>query len=177
MDPAVEARTRLFLQHQEMFFGFLRALVRSRHDAEDLLQELGVRVIAHPEAPLDPAVFPGWCRGVARNLVLHHWRSQRRDRHLPDKMIAAIDLAYADADTECEMWALRRRALGECLDRLAGKARELVVLTYVNDLSSEQVAQRWNRNAASVRVTLSRVRQALLKCVKRRLEHAVPRPS
>ncbi len=70
-----ESLSQLFLQHRFMLMSYLRALVRDPNDAEDLFQEVGLRVMHSESVPTDPSQFAAWCRGVARNLVLHYWRN------------------------------------------------------------------------------------------------------
>src|ERR1043166_9366428 len=57
---------------------FARSLMPSPEDASDLLQEVGVVVLASDDAPTDAREFLYWCRGIAHNLARHHWRAARK---------------------------------------------------------------------------------------------------
>jgi RNA polymerase sigma factor (sigma-70 family) len=104
--------SQLFLQHRFMLMSYLRALVRDPNDAEDLFQEVGLRVMHSDGVPTDPSQFAAWCRGVARNLVLHHWRSKRRSRvEVSERWLDALDLAYRHVDPASDL-ACRRMAAG-----------------------------------------------------------------
>src|SRR6185503_6070181 len=76
---AQEHIARLFLKHQDLLRAYIRGLLRDPHAADDLFQEVGVRVLSHAHSPEDPGEFVPWCRGIARNMLLHHWRSERRN--------------------------------------------------------------------------------------------------
>jgi RNA polymerase sigma-70 factor (ECF subfamily) len=60
---------------------FLRTRTRTEADADDLLQEVFVRI--HQALPVlrDPARLQGWVYRIARNAVIDHYRARRE--HLP----------------------------------------------------------------------------------------------
>jgi RNA polymerase sigma-70 factor (ECF subfamily) len=170
-----EGRSRLFLQAQHLLLGYLVALVRDPSDAEDLLQEVGVVALTRADAPTDPAKFAAWCRGIARNLALHHWRAQRRRAAMPSEaVLALVEQAYAEADVHRDAWERRRRALARCFAKLGAHARELLGLRYVDELSADEIARRKRKTGVSIRMKLMRVRRALLRCMDRVLQE---RPS
>jgi RNA polymerase sigma-70 factor (ECF subfamily) len=169
-EPAKDGRARLYVGHQRMLRAYLLALVRNGADADDLLQEVAVQILSAREPETDPARFGAWSRGVARNVVLHHWRSRQRSREAPsEQYLALVERAYAEADSVNEAWSTRHRALATCLERLGPGERELLALRYVEDLSSEVVAARTRRSPSGVRMALLRLRERLLRCVEQRL--------
>jgi RNA polymerase sigma-70 factor (ECF subfamily) len=90
--------------------------------------------------PTDPAQFAAWCRGVARNLVLHHWRSKRRNRvEMSERLLDALELAYRHVDTSPDLESQRAAALGECLGQLPPRTRELVRRRYFENQSSAEI--------------------------------------
>ena len=120
--------------------------------------------------PIDPGQFPGWCRGVARNVVLHHWRDRKKTVTSPSAgFLEAVELAYQEGDSKEDDMDLRRRALRECLKQLPETSRNLLELRYVRRAPSEEVARTLGRSAAGVRMALMRVRQALSACIEGRM--------
>ena len=61
-------------------------------------------------------------------------------------------------------------ALRKCLGELKADSRELLLARYRGEESISQLAAKLNRSVGGLRVTLSRLRNALLKCIERRLE-------
>jgi RNA polymerase sigma-70 factor (ECF subfamily) len=172
-EARMEKRSILFLRHQRMVRAFIRSLVPSLADAEDLLQEVGVQVLNQGEDAMDPQIFPAWCRGVARNVVLHHWRSRYRSRETPrEEYIDLVERIYAQTDGDVESWNERHVALMECVQKLDPADRDLLALRYAEDLTSDAIAERQSRSAAAVRKTLERLREGLRRCIERRLEIA-----
>jgi RNA polymerase sigma-70 factor (ECF subfamily) len=60
---------------------FLRARTRTPADAEDLLQEVFVRIQKRLPGLREPARLQGWVYRIARNTVVDHYRQRRQ--HLP----------------------------------------------------------------------------------------------
>lgn len=165
-----EEVARQFLRHQQMVQDYIYSLVRDPHDSDDLFQEVGVRVLAKAVPPRNPEDFPSWCRGIARNLVLHHWRSKRRGTSLlKERFLRAVETAYQESENEADLLNLKRRALNECLKKLPEPSRDLLEMRYVRGAPSHVIAERIRQSAAGVRMTLMRIRQALDSCIQSRL--------
>jgi RNA polymerase sigma-70 factor (ECF subfamily) len=165
-----EARARLFLRYQRMLRAFIRTLVANAQDAEDLLQEVGVIILKSGNQAMDPGEFRRWSRGVARNVMLHYWRSRRRSREVPsDRYVELIDAAYARIESETDLWNARGRALADCLGGLDESSRQLLHQRYVRNLPSEAIGREVGKSAVAVRKTLERVRDALLRCIEARV--------
>ena len=60
---------------------FLRARTSSEADADDLLQDVFVRIHQRLPGLREPAKLEGWVYRIARNAVIDHYRTRRK--HLP----------------------------------------------------------------------------------------------
>ncbi len=75
--------------------GFLRARVRTEADADDLLQDVFVRIQRRLPELRDPARLQGWVYRIARNAVVDHYRT-RKDHDPLDLVPEAEDPAGRD---------------------------------------------------------------------------------
>jgi hypothetical protein len=64
-----EKLVRLFMKRQGMLREFILCRVPGPDDADDILQEVTVVVMAKSEVPREPEKLPSGSRGVARNVV------------------------------------------------------------------------------------------------------------
>jgi RNA polymerase sigma-70 factor (ECF subfamily) len=64
---------------------FLRARARSAADADDLLQEVFVRIQRRLPELREPAKLQGWVYRIARNVVVDHYRSRRESVPLAEE--------------------------------------------------------------------------------------------
>jgi len=149
-----------FVRHRWQLLRYVQSLIASREDAADLSQELGVVVLAHDDAPADAREFLHWCRGIAHNLALHHWRAERRYNHLfadweadpnpPEAVALSLEETLAD-----------RQTLKRCVADLDEASRELIKLRYVDGKTSREIARIVRQSPDAVRMRIMRVREAL----------------
>ncbi len=170
---AQELIIRLLLKHQDLLRDYIRGMVRDPHAAEDLFQEVGVRVLSDAGPPEAPEEFVRWCRGVARNVLLQHWRTSRRAPKLrSEAMLEAVDRAYDEAHVEVEYWKERRALLAVCLEGLPAHSRSLLKGHYVEGRPLAELASHEGSSEGAVKMSLLRIRQALKNCVRLRLKGA-----
>lgn len=157
--------------------GFIYGMVRDMHAAEDIFQEVWLRLAAATEQKIEIHDLNKWCRGVAKNLILHHWRDQRSSNVAADsQMLDLADQALSEQDSFHERWSQRRQALVDCVQVLPAHSKELLRLKYWQGSSIAAMAGQLERSTAAVMMALSRVRQAISKCVEKRLRIAEQNP-
>jgi RNA polymerase sigma-70 factor (ECF subfamily) len=167
MADRIKALSSRFVAERHALLGFIYGMVRDLAAAEDILQEVWLRLAeaAERDEPIDD---PGkWCRGVARNLILHHWRARRTAKVVADSEL--LEIVEQALNEHHDFWAERRQALMECIDRLPEKSKQLLQMKYEQGLSFADMAERLQRSLESLKMSLCRVRQALLDCAERRL--------
>ncbi len=123
-----EEFARLFAQCHRRLFGYVRALVPNRADAEEVFQETCVVLWREFESFRPGADFLPWALAIAFNQVRSHRHRKRADRlYFNDDVLAAL------ADEQCEMtdeMQLRRDALEHCMTKLKPSDRELIDCYY-----------------------------------------------
>ncbi len=169
--PSKHRVTTEFLSTRHALMGFIMVLVRDPDDAEDIFQEVWIALASALERG-EEIENPGkWCRGVARNLALKHWRDERRSRVIPNSdWIDRFDLAFSEQEARAEYWSARQEALKRCLESLPECARDLLSLRYERGLSMAALAERLTRSVTAVTKSLSRIRALLGECVERSLK-------
>jgi RNA polymerase sigma-70 factor (ECF subfamily) len=112
-----------------------------------------------------------WCRGVARNLILRHWREQRKSPVLVDSgLLELIETSFKEQDGEREFWDRRRLALKACVEELPPRSKRVLMLKYDMGMKARDVGRMLSRSTASVLMFLSRIRRALEECSERKLK-------
>jgi RNA polymerase sigma-70 factor (ECF subfamily) len=130
---------------------FLRARSRSDQDADDLLQEVFVRVHKRLPGLREPAKLQGWIYRIAQNAVIDHYRSRRE--HLP-----------LDFEPETEDFAGRRAVdLTPALRRLVATLPEEYRVPLIrHEFQGEPLQDIAASLGLSLTATKSRVRRARL---------------
>jgi RNA polymerase sigma-70 factor (ECF subfamily) len=159
-----------FVANRHSLFGFVYGLVRNTHDAEDILQEVWVRFFAAIQRGAEIENQAAWCRGTARNLVLHYWRDRKCDLVIFDpELVDLVGLAFSEQDAHRDHWIERKQALKECLAELPDRVRRLLRMKYDDGLSAQAVSDRVAQTVDAVLKALSRARQQLRDCADRKL--------
>lgn len=155
--------TRLFAQHHASLSGFFRRRVADQGDAEDLAQEVYLRLlradgdgrgtIRNPEAYLYT---------VAVNLAGEHAALRRRapfnaeDVDRLAEQLASDECAEDDVDRERRM-----QRLADVIERLPPKPRAVLVMQYRDGLSYREIAAHLG---VSVHMVKKHVVKALALC-------------
>jgi RNA polymerase sigma-70 factor (ECF subfamily) len=175
-DERQERFLRLFLLEQGGIRAFIRATVWNRALCDDLFQEVAMVLWREldrydPERP-----FGAWARGVTAKTVLKSYRQGKRTTGaLTSDAVVALEAAFEQLSLTEEVTlslSSREEALRNCLDQLPDRSRALVRLRYSESLKAGEIAVRLASSPDAVQKALSRVRDALRKCVDRRLRAA-----
>ncbi len=162
-----------FLADRYHLMAFISGLVRDPEAAEDIFQEVWIRLAGAAESGQRIEHPPAWCRGVARNLILRRWREARGAKIVADsELIDFVDQAFEEQASDGERWRARREALVACVKGLPKRSRKVLRLKYDRGLPATAVAEATRRSVKSVFMLLSRLRRSLAECVEKKLRLA-----
>ena len=141
-----------------------------RHDdAEDLTQEIFLKVFKSLDKFNRDADFSTWLSSVARNYCIDHYRASKREKEVVVEDLLAFDLAPASSGNPHR--ALedrdRRSFLRRGLDLLPSKLREAVILRDLQGLSYQEMADRLGLPEGTVKSRINRGREELTRLLLR----------
>lgn len=146
--------------HSARVYRLAYRLTGNRHDAEDLTQEVFVRVF-RSLASYTPGTFEGWLHRITTNLFLDQVRRKARIRFepLPDQAerLASREPSPEEAFTDTRLDGAVEAALAE----LPPDFRTAVVLCDVEQLTYEEIATTLGVKIGTVRSRIHRGRSML----------------
>jgi RNA polymerase sigma-70 factor (ECF subfamily) len=158
--------TAEFLTNRENLMAYISAFVRQPDVAEDIFQEVWLKLAEADENGTVVHNSAAWCRGTAKNLIHMKWREKRVITD--ERILDTVERAFVEnADNQAA--AARLDALSTCLSALPEKARSLLQLRFDEGLRVTQIDEKLHKPYDSVRMMLSRFQQSLEECVRRRL--------
>ena len=165
-----ETLVKNLLQHKRTIEGMLTAMVGNFSMAEDLFQEVAVIMTRKRETAEEDCRFVAWARSIAINVVRDYRKKRARQKvHvLDDQTLESVSQVFANTDEE--VWDVRRQALRKCSDKLPPKERELVRRRYEEAVPVEKLAASMSTSRGAIDTALYRIRKALLNCVQLRLQ-------
>jgi RNA polymerase sigma-70 factor, ECF subfamily len=144
----------LFVTHGDLVYGTAYGLTRSRADADDVTQELFIRLPSALRGFTGPtASFPGWLRRVAVRQALMLLRAGRRRREVTVEGVASLVARRDDA--------LERLSIETALDQLSIEYRTVFLLKEVEGLDHAEIGELLDITVANSEVRLHRARRQL----------------
>jgi RNA polymerase sigma-70 factor, ECF subfamily len=165
-DPAVAWR-----ELRDPLAGFIARRVADPQDAEDVLQEVMLRIHRHGDELESADRVTAWVHAIARNAIVDYYR--RRAARPEQAAGAAADLEErADGSAGDSASEALAQELAACLrplvDRLPAKQREALVLTEFEGLTQIEAAQRLDISVSGAKARVQRgraqLRTLLLAC-------------
>ena len=172
MDDRTKEITTEFLANRQQLMSFIYGLVRDPQVAEDIFQGTWLKLANAQQQGTVIQHQAKWCRKVAKNLVLQHWRRQRNAKVVADSSLLEfldfVELAYEE--NPLQRTSDRQQALNDCVAVLPSKSKRLLALKYDEGYPLQKIAQTVDQSTAAVVKALLRLRQALSICVEKKLK-------
>jgi RNA polymerase sigma factor (sigma-70 family) len=148
----------LFERYHKRIFNFLARLAMDRELAEDLTQNVFLRIIKYRNSYREGLKFQSWIYQVARNVFSDHYQSHK-NRFSDFVDVEKIGDHMADHDETAEMDE-KEKLLQRSMAKLSEEQRELLVLTRFQQMKYEEVAAIMDTTVANIKV---KVHRAIIK--------------
>ena len=149
----------LFREHHQLVYRTAYSVTGSRHDAEDVLQTIFLRLLRRGLPPAFDDNPRGYLYRAAVNLSLNVMRT--RKRHQPvdgvERLLVAVPPPGSTTDT------FLQRRLVAALAQLKPRAVEILVLHYEHDYTDAEIAKLLGTSRGTIAVALYRARARLKK--------------
>ena len=134
-----------------MVYRLAFARTRSREEAEDVFQEVFLRLVGRRPRFDSEEHARAWLCRVTVNCARSRWRDLFRRRTVPLEEAAALAAPAPEGAEE----------LDACLERLSPDLRTVVHLYYYEGLSGPEIARILGKSESAVRMRLMRARRLL----------------
>jgi RNA polymerase sigma-70 factor, ECF subfamily len=132
----------LYVRYADDVYGYVSSIVRNAHEAEDITQDVFVKLLPAIKKYEQRAVpFAGWLLRVARNAALDHLRSWRQ---IPCDEVRVSDPGHEQVGSD------RFRSLQAAFDRLPEEQREVMVLRHITGLTPGEIAEVLDKTESSI---------------------------
>lgn len=139
--------TTIYNEYHDRVMGYIYARLRSKEDAEDLCQDIFVKVHSKLES-FDPtkASISTWIFSITRNSVIDYYRRSRpfseMDENIPEDGEIDDDLLNDETLEE----------LAAALAKLPLQLREIIVLRYYDALPLTEIAKKLNLSYGAIKI-------------------------
>lgn len=130
--------------------------------AEEITQETFVKLFTKKPGFRAKASFKTWLYTIGKNSALNYLKKHRRDLSSDREDMPDFEGDVATLEEIC-IADERKKAVHKALGKLKKEYREVLWLTYFEDMSSKESAAVMNKSVHNIHTLLTRARQALKK--------------
>jgi len=160
----------LVRENSRMLMTYLRSLVSDEAAVDDLFQETMVVAWRRMDDCDLTRPFGPLLRGIASRLVMAHFRKKKRlPLLLDEKLLERIDEKIESIHTQVgDTWEEKLQDLEQCIEALPTKYQDVIRIRYLENTSSQGVAEKLSLTREACKKRLQRARQRIADCLKRK---------
>lgn len=144
----------LFERYHKRIFNFLARMTMDREIAEDLTQNVFLRLIKYRASYREGNLFQSWIYQVARNVFSDHYQS-KKNKFSDFVSVDRVSESLEDKEESSDMEE-KEKLLQRSMAMLSEEQRELLILTRFQHLKYEEVATIMNTTVANIKVKVHR---------------------
>lgn len=145
----------LWDQYCRRLLAFIRQRVSNDADAEDILQEVFIRIHRNLCCASEWNKPESWIYTVTRNLIIDYYRRRRDWAEIPETLITEVDFEEPDAEAQLAL------SLRETIDVLPEPYRQALIMTEYQGLSQKELAEKLGLSYSGAKSRLQRARLKL----------------
>jgi RNA polymerase sigma-70 factor, ECF subfamily len=153
----------IYTQFNQALLGFIKSKVNSHHDAEDILQNVFIKVAGGVSDLNREEKLQSWIYTITRNAIIDYYRAGKKS--------LSFDENLADSITE-EEYNDSTKGLDCCLmnfvNQLPDEYRDIIIDVELNGIKQKDLAEKYDIAYPSLRSRVQRgrekLKQILLQC-------------
>ena len=158
-----EAFVRLLMEYEPRVRGFLRALLPSWSDVDEVIQEASLVAWRKFSEFEEGTEFGGWFLTIARFEALkHRTKAAKSPLVFADQLWETIAREEANDSTE-----VLTRHLEQCMQKLEPSKRQILIKAHTSGSLIRDLAQNAGKSEQAMYKIIQRLRKSLLECVNK----------
>lgn len=152
----------LFTYYYAPLCQYVYSLLKDKEDTEDVVQELFLRLWNNRRKITIEENMSGYLYKMAKNRTLNHIRFQSKYKAILEKQEGDMS-GYEDDRLESKEI---RMALYDCIDRLPGRLKEVLLLHRIKELKQKEISEKLNISIQTIKNQIWMSLQKLRKCLE-----------
>lgn len=154
------ALQKLYTLTATKLLGLITRIVNDRHEAEDILQEVFVKIWQQAHQYNGSGSAWGWICVLARHRAIDRLRSlKNRSYDSTDELPELLEQLTEINDMSDSHW------LGQCLEKLKAQPREAILLSCLKGYSHSELSAELSAPLGTVKAWIRRGLQELKQCL------------
>ena len=154
----------LLNRHKNRVFAFIMSKIKNKDLSEDIFQDTYVKVVnsLHKGKYNEEGKFLPWVMRIAHNLVIDHFRKQKKMQMIRSNNDFDIFDVIKDSKINADEKLIKDQIfsdLNSLIDKLPSDQKEVLKMRYFEELSFKKIAEHFD---ISINTALGRMRYALI---------------
>ncbi|MTI86951.1 MAG: sigma-70 family RNA polymerase sigma factor [Balneolaceae bacterium] len=150
------------IQHEfgDHLLNFIRSKVSSSEDAQDIYQDVLVKIISRSDQLRNSQSLKSWLFAIARNQIIDHYRAQKRTIDVDD-----IALNSVSEKDEASAYRELEGCLSGFINQLPDDYQQIITLSEIEGKSQKELAGMLDMNYTTLRSKVQRGRERIKKMI------------
>ena len=132
---------QLFDRYSQRLYRFGRSLLKTHEDAEEVVQEVFLRVWKKRNELLERNSFQSFLFTIAYNVIIDHFRQRIQDKKYEQFVLNQAQQNYINPQNELEYNDLKK-VLEKAIHELPGRRKQIYQMSREKELSYKEIADR-----------------------------------
>ncbi|MEQ8418103.1 MAG: RNA polymerase sigma factor SigZ [Imperialibacter sp.] len=157
----------LYTDFRRTLFSYIKGKISSKEDAEDILQNVFLKIAADSHALDNKQSIKNWVFIVTRNAIIDYYRMKAKSAQLQPDLLSLDTTPEEEEQRAIEELAC---CLHNMIDQLPEDYRQVVIESELNGLKQKDLAEKYGMAYSSLRSRVQRgrerLKQIILECCK-----------
>lgn len=150
--------TTIYNQFYSHLLGYVKSKVRSKEDAEDILQNVFIRIASNIHNLSDDVKLKNWIFTITRNAIIDYYRVNANKKKFA--VTGEIDENILEADDPDPTKGLDQ-CIGKMIGLLPEEYRDIIIDSELNGVKQKDLADKYGMAYPSMRSRVQRGRERL----------------
>jgi len=146
----------LFERYHKMLFAFFLRVHRNRELAEDLVQNVFVRILKYRSGFKGEGEFKVWMFFIARNVSNDHFKKEKKLGHSEDLTKWDDKVTDFRDNEEKEQKNIELKLLNQALEQLEPDKRQLIVMSKLEGIKYKDLAEMHQVTEGNIKIRVFR---------------------
>ena len=147
----------IWIKYYDLLFKFILKRVSNKATAEDILQNVFIKILSNIETLHDSTKLKNWMFQITRNSINDHFRLLKKTESISADLPEEVDEADAGIMEEAGSW------ISPFISGLPMKYQEALILSEINGMSQKDLATHLGISYAGAKSRVQRGRTMLKK--------------